>query len=145
MHIKENILEFDFKGKDPINVDIRLRKNTELVIPFLHYMLNLEMESEEYKKHKKYWNESRCLKAGYFRALSDFSDFWQENKNALKIYKLSAWEGVDFLIKKLIENRNGLYYFGRDFDIEFSKEEIEEYRMRKNKNFYRRKNNVKSD
>jgi len=133
MHIKENLSEFDFKGKSPMSIDLTLRKNPELVIPFIIYMQNLEMGSEEYNKNKKYWNESRCLKAGYFRALSDFADFWKENKAAIRDYKLSAWDGVDFLIKKLIEKRQGLYYFGNNFDIEFTAEEIAEYIINKNK------------
>jgi len=133
MHIKENNLEFNFEGKDPIGIDVTLRKNPELVVPFIAYMQGLELGSEEYNKYKTYWSRGRDMKSGYFKALSDFQDFWQENKAAIRDYKLSAYDGVDFLIKKLIENRQGLFYMDRNFDIQFTKEEIEEFRERKNK------------
>ena len=52
MHIKENNLEFNFEGKDPIGIDVTLRKNPELVVPFIAYMQGLELGSEEYNKYK---------------------------------------------------------------------------------------------
>jgi len=135
MHIKENILEFDFDRVEPefIGIDLKLRRNPELVVPFIAYMQGLEMGSEEYKKYKTTWNRGRDMKAGYFQALGDFWDFWNENKKAIRAFKLSSYDGVDFLIKKLIENEHKLFYTGRDFDIELTKEEIEEFINRKKK------------
>jgi len=135
MHIKENILEFDFEGGEPdhIGIDLKLRRNPELVVPFIAYMQGLEMGSEEYNKYKTSWNRGRDMKAGYFQALHDFWDFWNENKAAIRGYKLSAYDGVDFLLKKLMENRHTLFYVGRKLDIEITKEEMQEFRNKRTK------------
>ena len=131
MHIEENILEFDFEGRDPINIDLRLQKNPELITPFIAYMQGLEKGSEEYNKHKNYWIQGGWMKAGYIKALHDIEDYWNKYKGVIKLFRLSGYDGVSFLLKKLIENWRGLFYLGDDTEIEIKKEEIEEFRNKK--------------
>jgi len=133
MHVEENILEFDFEGRDPTGVESKLKRNTELVMPFLHYMMRIEMGGEEYNKYKTYWNRGRDMKAGYCQALNDMWDFWNENKAAIRAFKLSGYDGVEFLINKLIEKKHELFYLGRNLDIKFTEKEMQEFRDRKNR------------
>jgi hypothetical protein len=56
----------------------------------------------------------------------------------MRLYKLSGYDGVEFLIKKLIKNRQNLFYLGKDLDMEITKKEIENFKNYKtNKNFFR--------
>jgi len=133
MHIEENILEFDFGGKNPIAIDLKLQKNPELVVPFIAYMQGLEKGSEEYNKHKNYWIQGGWMKAGYVKALHDIEDYWNKYKSAIRIFKLSGYDGVSFLIKKLINNWRNFFYLGADIEIEIKIEEIEKLRDKKRK------------
>jgi hypothetical protein len=135
MHIEENILELDFEGADPLGIECRLirEQNAELIMKFMEYLMGLEMDSEEYKKHKMHWNRGRDMKAGYFKALSDMREFWQENKVAIRAFKLSAYDGVDFVLEKIEKNRHALFYHGRNLDIGITKEEMQEFRDRKDR------------
>jgi len=131
MHIKENNLEFNFEGKDHLAVDVLLQKNRELVVPFIMYMQGLEKGSDEYHKYKNYWIQGGWMKAGYIKALHDIEDYWNKYKGTIKHFRLSGYNGVSFLIKKLIENWRGLFYLGQDAEIEITKEEIEKLGNRK--------------
>jgi hypothetical protein len=130
MHIK-NDLPTNFNVDDPLYIDILLRQKPELMVPFLKYMLGLEIDSEEYNKLKNRFIQGDYLKSGYFRALDDLWDYWNEYKGAIKKLKLSGYDSVGFVIKKLIENRQQFFYLGKDLDMEITEEEIEAYKKNK--------------
>jgi hypothetical protein len=53
MHIEN--LEFNFNVDDPLALDYKIRERPELFVPFVQYMMGLEMDSEEYNKLKTRW------------------------------------------------------------------------------------------
>ncbi|MDR0476215.1 MAG: hypothetical protein LBH43_21435 [Treponema sp.] len=137
MHL-QNDLPFDFSViKDPqadlLNLELKLREKADLIVPFINYMLGLDMGSVEYNKLKYHWQSSRNRQAGYFQALHDLVAYWNEYKTAIRGYKLSGYDGVSFLLKKLQENRQKLYYQGEKLDIEITRKEIESFKNKKKK------------
>lgn len=135
MHL-QNELPFDFSAiKDPqadlLHLELKLRERMDLILPFLNYIFGLEVGSEEYNKLKYHWGASRNRQAGYFKALHDLEAYWDKYKTAIRMYKLSGYDGVSFLIKKLSENRQKLYYQEEELDIEITREEIESFKSKK--------------
>jgi hypothetical protein len=129
MHFEKDLSLFDFsKIEEPLFIDLAIRRNPELFTYFLRYMLGLEIDSVEYKKLKTRFIQGGYLKSGYFRALSDVDDYWKKYRTAIRQYKLSGYDGVSFLLKKLIENRQKLYYQSDGLDMEITKEEIDKFK-----------------
>jgi hypothetical protein len=143
MHIEKDLSLFNFDVEDPLTLDLKIRKKPELFVLFINYMLGLETDSEEYNRLKTRWQQGGWLKAGYFRALSDLQEYWNKYKTAIRQLKLSGYDGVEFLIKKLIENRQRLFYLGKDLDMEIKKEEIENFKNYK-KNYRQGATNEKA-
>jgi hypothetical protein len=130
----QNDLPFGFGNiKDPLNIEITLREKPELVVPFIRYMTGLDTDSEEYHKLKTRWQQGGWMKAGYFHALSDLGDYRDRYKTAIRGYKLSGYDGVSFLLKKLQENRHKLFYQGEKLDIEITREETDSFKKRRSK------------
>ncbi|MDR0487549.1 MAG: hypothetical protein LBG91_04810 [Treponema sp.] len=130
----QNDLPFNFSNiKDPLNLELKLLEKPELVVPFIRYMLGLDTDSEEYRKLKTRWQQGGWMKAGYFHALSDLNDYWDRYKTAIRMFKLSGYDGVSFLLKKLRENRHKLFYQGEKLDMEITREEIESFKKRRSK------------
>jgi hypothetical protein len=131
MHIEDDLSLFNFEGMvEPLLIDIKIREKPELFVYFIRYMLGLEIGSEEYDRLKKRWIQGGYLKSGYFRALDDLQDYWIRHKKAIREYGLGSKEGVEFLIRKMIENRQQLFYLGKDMDMEITIEEIEKFKAR---------------
>jgi hypothetical protein len=135
MHI-QNDLPFDFSIiKDPqadlLNLELKLRERADLIVPFINYMLGLDMGSVEYNKLKTHWMSSRNRQAGYFKALHDLEAYWNKYKTAIRMYKLSGYDGVSFLLKKLQENRQNLYYREEELDIEITQKKIDDFNLMK--------------
>jgi hypothetical protein len=128
MHIK-NDLPMNFDVDEPLYIDIELKEKPEILVPFIKYVLGLEMGSEEYNKHKNRWFDGVKMKSAYFRALGDLEDYWNKYKEAIKHCKLSGYDSVGFVIEKLIGNRQQFYYLGKDLDMEITEEEIENYKL----------------
>jgi len=131
MHVKRTDGEFNFDGNEPEGIDVCLHRRPEAVVPFLKYMLGLDMDSEEYKKLKNYWIQGGWLKAGYFKALSDVQEYWKRYKQGIRYFKLSGYDGVEFMLEKLNENRHKLFYLDSALDMEFTDKEVEDFKLRK--------------
>jgi hypothetical protein len=116
--------------EEPLMIDLKIREKPELFVYFIRYMLGLEIGSEEYDRLKKRWIQGGWLKSGYFRALYDLEDYWIKYKKAITAYGLNSKEGVEFLIGKMIENRQQLFYLGKDMDMEITIKEIEKFKAR---------------
>jgi hypothetical protein len=134
MHIKDDLSLFDFESvEDPLLIDLKIREKPELFVYFIRYMLGLEIGNEEYNKLKTRWIQGGYLKSGYFRALNDLQDYWRRYKKAIWALGLGSKDGAEFLIGKMIENRQQLFYLGKDMDMEITMEEIEKFRNRRKK------------
>jgi len=131
MHVKVTNEEFDFSSKEPEAIEIGLRRRPEMFVPFVKYMLGLDMDSEEYKKLKMRWIQGDCMKAGYFKALYDVQEYWKKNKRAIRAFKLSGYDGVEFMLEKLQKNRHELFYLDSALDMEFTDKELEDFKLKK--------------
>lgn len=61
---------------------------------------------------------------GYFKALLDVKNWYENHSEIIKYYKLSNYNGILLILNKLIEKRNELMEYAEDIEIIIKPEEM---------------------
>jgi hypothetical protein len=80
------------------------------------------------------------FRKGYFKALLDVCNFWDDRSNFIKYLRLTSHSKVGFVLRKLLENRERFMQAGIDVDIVITNKELEQLKNGRGKNKIKKEN-----